>query len=100
MSTFYVLPPRSLMGQRFADFLTSLMPGLDWSDTDLADAIESLLTAHPDVYVVWREDLPPQVDTGAALAAGYGAAPGDEVIEVRARPGALASLCWEMPAAA
>ena len=82
MSTFYVLPPRRIVAERFGDFLKSMLPG-DWPRDNLADVLESLLLAHADVYVVWREDLPAGGHLMALLVQGYGAEDGDEVIEVR-----------------
>lgn len=96
MSTFYLLPPRSVVAAHFADFLQSMMPGTDWSETDLADAMEALLADHFDVYVAWREDLPAGGDVQSTLMELYGAEDGDEVIEVRAtgRAGSWATLRW------
>ena len=41
----------------------------------------------PDVFLVPRDDLPDGEPVGAALAAGFGAEPGDRVVEVGARTG-------------
>ncbi|MCC6418392.1 MAG: hypothetical protein IT429_09140 [Gemmataceae bacterium] len=89
MSTFYVLPPRPLSARPYAEFLRSLLPGLNparvtWGD--LAEALNSLLRVEDDVYLVHREDLPEGEDPAAALADGFGAEPGDEVIEVPVGP--------------
>ena len=56
-------------------------------------------TASPGgVYVVYGEELPEGEDAGRALADGFGAEPGDEVIELRAagRPGELAVRRWRV----
>src|SRR6267154_161538 len=61
MSTFYILPSRSLLGQRFAEFLASVFPGLDWQRPEWRDLAETLgadVLRQSDVYVVYREDLP------------------------------------------
>ena len=45
MSTFYVLPPRPVLGERFAGYLKTLFPGLDWNQaawTELADDTDSM----------------------------------------------------------
>src|SRR5437763_1731206 len=56
MSTFYILPSRALLGQRFAEFLTSVFPGLEWQRpqwTDLAEAVDSEVLRHSDVFAVY-----------------------------------------------
>src|SRR5579871_5923185 len=61
MSTFYLLPPRPILGDRLAGFLRSVLPGLDWDmDTcsNLAEAVAAAASVHADVFVVYREDLP------------------------------------------
>ena len=86
MSTFYLLPPRRLLGQRLARQLGTLLPGIDSRLIDvsrLADLLDSALAHLPDVYLIYREDLPDGEDAASALKHGFGAEPGDEVIEVR-----------------
>jgi hypothetical protein len=99
VSTFYVLPPRPLLGDRVADFLHAVLPGLDWDDamrTNLADAIAAAASVHEDVYVVFRDDVPAGEALARALADGFGAEAGDEVVEVRpdGTPGRLTSRRW------
>jgi hypothetical protein len=84
MSTFYVIPPRPLVGQQFAQFLQAYFPGLDWNATSRAELAETLGTAgasRADVFVVFREDLPEGVEVERALVDGFGAAAGDEIVE-------------------
>ena len=105
MSTFYLLPPRPYLGERFAHYLQSLFPGLTWDSAawgNLADGLAAAATCHADVYVVYREELPDGEDPARALADGFGAEPGDEVIELRAasRPGELAVRHWRVGEAA
>lgn len=105
MSVFYLLPPRPYLGQRFADYLQGLFPGLKWDSAvwaSLADGLAAAATCHEDVYVVYREELPEGEDPQRALADGFGAEPGDEVIELRVagRPGELAVRRWLIGAAA
>ena len=93
MSTFYVLPSRSLLGQRFAEFLATIFPGLDWQRAqwrDLAEVLGADVPQQSDIYVVYREDLTEGV-LDEALVRDYGAEPGDEVVEV-ALGGRLANL--------
>src|SRR3954465_10237881 len=77
VSTFYVLPPRPLLGRRFADFLQAILPGPEWKTTNpavLAETLGSALMQIPDVFVLHREDLPEGEATAQALADGFGAA--------------------------
>jgi hypothetical protein len=98
MSLFYVLPPRPLLGEHFAAYLRSLFPGLDWDARARRDLAEVLATTAslPDVYVVFREDLAEGETTHRALADGFGAETGDEVVEVKpgSRPGELVARRW------
>lgn len=85
MSTFYVLPSRSALGERFAGYLQNLFPGLGWDGRrwpDLADTLATVAGSHSDVFVVYREDFPDGEDFATALTDGFGASAGDEVIEV------------------
>ena len=101
MSTFYVLPPRPLPARPYAEFLKGVLPGLDLSRVtwgDLADTLSGLLGARDDVYLLHREDLPEGEETAAALANGFGAEAGDEVIEVPAAAlGTVAVRHWRLP---
>ena len=69
MSTFYVLPSRPLLGERFAGYLQTLFPGLDWAGSawpELAELLAAAVARHADVYVVHAEDLPDGDDLGRA----------------------------------
>ena len=96
MSKFYILPPRPAAGRRFAEFLNTVFPGLDWDASiwsDLADALAEAAGSHPDVFVVHREDL----DGGgvsSTLIQSFGADAGDEVIEFL--PGQPVPQCWRI----
>jgi hypothetical protein len=86
MSTFYVLPPRPLFGDRLTSFLQTLLPGLDWdagARTGLADAIADVAVSETDAFLVFRDDLPAGERIARALVDGFGAEEDDEVIEVR-----------------
>jgi hypothetical protein len=101
MSTFYLLPPRSSLGAHFADYLRTIFPGLDWSQRawpELAEALAGTASQQPDVYVVYREELPDEENLGRALADGFGAEPGDEIVEVASHQGAgpLTSRRWRL----
>ncbi len=86
MAIFYLLPPRSILGDRLAAFLHPLLPGLDWDSrmrVNLADMVGAAAGTHQDVYIVYREDLPAGEATEQALTHGFGAESGDEVVEIR-----------------
>ena len=85
MSTFYVLPARPVVGQRFAELLAGIFPGTDWPKDDwhdLAEALSAAAMSQSDVYVVHAEDLPTTLSLEAGLLEYFGAEPGDDVIEV------------------
>ena len=101
MATFYLLPPRPLLGRHFAAFLGSLFPGLDWERSDprrLTETLESLTAGHDDIFLVYREELAHGVEPATALRDDFGAEPGDEVVELRAgaRPGQLTAERWRV----
>jgi hypothetical protein len=104
VSTFYLLPPRPLLGEHFANYLKTLFPSLDWASstwTELGETVGATAAGRPDVFVVFREDLPDGEDLAQALANGFGAEAGDEVIEVRPgfRPGELRPRRWPLDGA-
>ena len=101
MSTFYLLPPRPYLGDCVAHLLRPLLPGVAWDPArrgDLAEVVETALSRQGDVFVVYREDLPAGEVLDRALADGYGAQSGDEVVEVRpgVRPGELTARRWRL----
>ncbi|HTU18574.1 MAG TPA: hypothetical protein VMG10_10985 [Gemmataceae bacterium] len=86
MSIFYLMPPRPFLGDRFADFLQTLFPGLCWDSSaraNLAELLGDAAAERDDVYVIYREDLPRDETPAQALVNGFGAEAGDEVVEVR-----------------
>ena len=81
------------------------MPGLPLKNgegQELVDLLSATLLGRPDVYVVFREDLPLEEPATQALADGFGAEPGDTIIEFKpgAKPGQLRSQEWRLPEAA
>lgn len=101
MSTFYLLPSRPVLGERFANLLRTLFPGLDWSSGDWTRLAESVCLAavhQPDVFVVYGEDFPDDEDAVTVLTDVYGAEAGDEVIEISMgdRPGESTSRRWRI----
>jgi hypothetical protein len=101
MAVFYLLPPRPFLGEQCAGFLQGFFPGLDWdaaARAQLADVFGAALAGRTDVYLVYREDLPPGEAPGRALVEAFGAEVGDEIVEVRpdARPGEVRSRRWRI----
>jgi hypothetical protein len=86
MATFYVLPSRPQLGQRFAELLGGLFPSTAWPREDwldLAEALGAAATSQPDVFVVFAEDLPADRELGPSLIERFGAEAGDDVVEIR-----------------
>lgn len=102
MSVFYLLPPRPFLGDRFADFLQALFPGLAWDSSARLNLAELLGgTAERDgIFVIYREDLPREEAAAQALIDGFGAEVGDEVVEIRpgGRPGDITTRRWRIGA--
>jgi hypothetical protein len=99
MSTFYLLPPRPVLGERFARYLSQLFPGLEWSSacwSDLADVLGAAAGQHADVFVVYRDEIPDGEDIARGLKEGFGAEADDEVVEIQAgqRPGEVSVRRW------
>lgn len=89
MATFYLLPPRECLERAVTDLFAKLLPGLPLP-ADSWDAVAGQLAAvagwGDGVFLVPRDELP-DGEPGAALAEGYGAEPGDRVVDVGlARP--------------
>lgn len=90
MATFYVLPSRHLLGQRFGELLTSLFPGAlstPGDRPDLAEALAALVEARADAHVVYHEDLDEELSVKDSLLQHCGAALDDEIIEIQFGPG-------------
>jgi hypothetical protein len=101
VSTFYLLPSRPALGQRFAGYLARLFPGLEWSKADwggLGDLLGGVVAGRSDVYVVYGEELAAGEDTATALREVFGAVEGDVVVELRPgdEPGELATWSWQV----
>lgn len=85
MSTFFVLPPRECLEFAVADFVARVLPGLS-APPAVADALLAALefeaNRDDDAYFVHREELAGSGDTAADLMNGFGAAPGDQVVDI------------------
>jgi hypothetical protein len=97
MATFYLLPPRACLEQALGEVLGRLLPGLplpaDSWDV-VTDRVGSAASWPVDVFLVPRDDLPEGEPVGGALAAAFGAEPGDRVVEVSLARGPTASRAW------
>ena len=90
MATFYVVPSRQQLGQRYGEFLTSLFPDAafgEWNWADLADAIVGQMERHGDAHVIFREELDEERSIKDSLLSQFGAALEDEIVEVHFGPG-------------
>ncbi len=98
MATFYVLPPRHLVGQRFGDLLISLFPGTRFNREDWPELAEILTRSiqGQGAYIVYREELDDDLSVRDALLRDFGAALDDDIIEVRFGPGLAQFIheCW------
>lgn len=99
MATFYVLPPRESLEQATADFLGRIMPGLAVPSAAWDAIVGVVIAANPATFPVHREDLPGG-DVAADLGDGFGAEPGDAVVEVGLPIGTAGPRVrrWVMPA--
>jgi hypothetical protein len=97
MATFYLLPPRSCLEQALGEVLGRLLPGLplpaDSWDV-VTDRVGSAAHWPVDVFLVPRDDLPEGESLGEALAAAFGAEPGDRVVEVSFARGPGTARAW------
>jgi hypothetical protein len=102
MATFYLLPPRACLEQVVGELFGKLLPGLALP-ADMWDALAqhlALAGRWPEVFLVPRDELP-EGDPLAALAEGYGAEPGDRVVEVSlARPPRVWAVPTDIPSPA
>ncbi len=101
MATFYVLPPRECLEQAAADFLARVLPGVPAPPTAWEDLLALLTQTLRGTFFVHREDLPAGGELADDLVAGFGAEPGDEVVEVGLATAAAPARVrrWAVPAA-
>jgi hypothetical protein len=88
MATFYLLPSRETLEGTLGETLGKVLPGLPLPVDSWDIIAEQLATAArwpDDVFLIPRDDLPDTESVGEALADGFGAEPGDRVVEVGTR---------------
>lgn len=86
MTTFYVLPSRHMLGQRFGEMLTALFPDMQptpWDWPDLAATLAAMVEGQGSAIVVFREDLDERLSVKDALIRHFGAALEDDIVEVQ-----------------
>lgn len=85
MATFFLIPPRECLEQAVSEFLARILPGVpaDHTVTEaVLAAVEFEANRAGDVYLIHREDLPGGRDVVRDLVTGFGAEPGDAVVEI------------------
>jgi hypothetical protein len=83
MAVFYLLPSRTHLSRQWVRYFRQWFPGLAESGPELADLVAEVLAPQPGNYVVFADDLPDDGPVWEALEDGFGAGPGDRVIDVR-----------------
>ncbi|HEX4589935.1 MAG TPA: hypothetical protein VH120_08410 [Gemmataceae bacterium] len=91
MAVFYLLPSRDELARQWARYFRQWFPGLHEPATDFVDTIAEIVAPQPGVYVVFADDLPVDGHVWEALEDGFGASPGDRVIDVRSSPRRMAA---------
>ena len=82
MATFYVLPARHDLGERFGELLSTLFPGTSFDEAqsaDLAETLAAVVEGLNNACVVYREDLDETDGVRAALMRNFGADLGDDI---------------------
>ena len=85
MAVFYILPPRPLFGEYLKRLLQPYLPGLTLDRTSCVELFEAIASASlesNDIFLVHRDDLPDDSSIQSNLIDGYGADPGDKIIQV------------------
>jgi hypothetical protein len=90
MATFYVLPSRHQLGERFSELLSSMFPGVrhtPWDWPDLAESFAGLVEGQADAHIVYREDFDDRLSVRDTLIRHFGAELSDQIIEIQFGPG-------------
>jgi hypothetical protein len=90
MATFYVLPSRHQLGERFSELLSSMFPGVQhtvWDWPDLAESLAAFIEGQADAHLVYREDFDDCPSVRDTLIRHFGAELSDQIIEVQFGPG-------------
>ena len=104
MATFYLLPARPILEDSLARLVGEWLPGLPAAraGAELADALQASVSRQRDAILIFREELPEQTGMAEALRDGFGAEPGDEIVELRLanEAGAVQAKRWRLGDAA
>jgi hypothetical protein len=89
MADFLLLPPRPAVGEEIARLIRPYLPGIRVTAADCVRFLDGLVAAGGGkAFLVHREELPDEEDVATALRDGFGAEPGDRVVQVlTGRPG-------------
>ena len=82
MADFLLLPPRPAVGEEIARFIRAYLPGVRVTAADCVRFLDGLVANDGRAILVHREELPDEEDVGTALRDGFGAEPGDRIIQV------------------
>jgi hypothetical protein len=83
MADFLLLPPRPAVGEEIARLVRPYLPGVRVTAADCVRFLDELVGRHGGrVFLIHREELPDEEDVVAALRDGFGAEPGDRVVQV------------------
>jgi len=100
MATFYLLPARPILEDSLARLVGEWLPGLPAARAgmELADALQANVSRQRDIILVFREELPELTGSVEALRDGFGAEPGDEIVELRLtnEAGAVQAKRWRV----
>jgi hypothetical protein len=91
MATFYLLPSRHDLSRQWGRYFRQWFPGLSERGPELADMIAEVVAPQHGVFIVFADDLPEDGQVWEALEDGFGAGPGDRVIDVRTSPRRMAA---------
>jgi hypothetical protein len=83
MADFYLLPPRPVVGEEIARVVRACLPGVRVTAADCVRLLEHVVEAtRGRAFLVHREDLPDGQDVATAIRDGFGAGPGDRIVQV------------------
>jgi hypothetical protein len=83
MATFYLLPSRIEMRREWGKLFRHWFPGLPEPGPEFPDLVAQIVAPQPGIRVVFADDLPDHGHIWEALVDGFGACPGDQMIDVR-----------------
>ena len=82
MADFLLLPPRPAVGEEIARLVRPYLPGVRVTAADCVRFLDALVAAGGSSFLVHREELADGEDVAIALRDGFGAEPGDRIVQV------------------